>query len=148
MLYGTVTFEDITLEWMASFLPSVTQTEQELGERRAILIGTGDPSGLPRDEVRFEGVRFAYPGTDQEVFSGLDLAITANRSMAIVGANGAGKTTLVKLLARLHEPTAGGIFVDGIDIASLKPDEWQRRIAVVFQDFARFPLPTSASVPI
>jgi ATP-binding cassette subfamily B protein len=146
MLYGTVTFEDITLEWMASFLPYITQTERELAARRAELIGSGDPSGLPRHEVRFEGVRFTYPGGDREVFSGLDLAIAANRSTAIVGANGAGKTTLVKLLARLHEPTAGRIAVDGTDVASLEADAWQRRIAVVFQDFARYPLAASDNI--
>jgi ATP-binding cassette subfamily B protein len=131
---------------MASFLPYLTQTERELAARRATLIGTGDPSGLPRHEIRFEGVRFAYPGSDREVFSGLDLAIAANRSTAIVGANGAGKTTLVKLLARLHEPAAGRITADRIDIASLKADAWQRRIAVVFQDFARYPLPAADNV--
>jgi ATP-binding cassette subfamily B protein len=146
MLYGTVTFEDITLEWMASFLPYITSTEQQLAERRATLVGSGDPSDLPRSEVRFEGVHFAYPGSDRDVFSGLELAIAANRSTAIVGANGAGKTTVVKLLARLHEPTAGRITVDGIDISSLQADAWQRRIAVVFQDFARYPLAAADNV--
>jgi ATP-binding cassette subfamily B protein len=146
MLYGTVTFEDITLELMASFLPYVTQTEAHLAARRTALAGAADPSGLPRREVRFEGVHFAYPGAAQEVFSGLDLTITAGRSTAVVGANGAGKTTLVKLLARLHEPTAGRITADGIALATLRADEWQRRIAVVFQDFARYPLPASDNI--
>jgi ATP-binding cassette subfamily B protein len=146
MVYGTVTFEDISLEWMASFLPYLTETERELTTRRTALQGAGDPSGLPRREIRFESVRFAYPGSDHDVFSALDLAIAANRSTAIVGANGAGKTTLVKLLARLHEPTAGRITADGDDIASLQADAWQRRLAVVFQDFARYPLSAADNV--
>jgi ATP-binding cassette subfamily B protein len=53
---------------------------------------------------------------------------------------------MVKLLARLHEPTAGRISVDGTEIASLRADAWQRRIAVVFQDFARYPLPATDNV--
>jgi ATP-binding cassette subfamily B protein len=74
------------------------------------------------------------------VFDGLDLELRAGRSTALVGINGAGKTTLVKLLARLHDPVSGQILVDGTDLALLRPDEWQRQVAVVFQDFAHYPL--------
>jgi ATP-binding cassette subfamily B protein len=90
--------------------------------------------------VRFEGARFRYPGADRDVFSGLDLVLRAGRSTAPVGINGAGKTTLVKLLARLHDPTSGRIVVDGADLTSLRAAEWQRQVAVVFQDFAHYPL--------
>ena len=55
----------------------------------------------------FEGVAFAYPGSDRAVLDELDLTIPAGASLAIVGLNGAGKTTLVKLLARLYEPHRG-----------------------------------------
>ena len=89
--------------------------------------------------MRFESIAFAYPGAPTEVFSRLDLVIPAGRSTAIVGLNGAGKTTLVKLLTGLHEPTGGRITVDGIDLATLEPSAWQRRVAVVFQDFVRYP---------
>ncbi len=85
-------------------------------------------------------MRFRYPGADRDVFSGLDLVLRAGRSTALVGINGAGKTTLVKLLARLHDPTSGRILVDGADLAQLRPAEWQRQVAVVFQDFAHYPL--------
>jgi ATP-binding cassette subfamily B protein len=74
------------------------------------------------------------------VLRDLDLFIPAGRSLAIVGENGAGKTTLVKLLARLYEPTAGCILVDGVDLRRLDPDAWRARIAAGFQDFARFEL--------
>jgi ATP-binding cassette subfamily B protein len=57
-----------------------------------------------------------------------------------VGENGAGKTTLVKLLARLYDPAAGRITVDGIDLRQLEPTAWHARIAAVFQDFAQFEL--------
>jgi ATP-binding cassette subfamily B protein len=74
------------------------------------------------------------------VFAGLDLVLRAGRSTALVGINGAGKTTLVKLLARLHDPDSGRILVDGIDLLRVRPAEWQRQVAVVFQDFAHYPL--------
>ena len=45
--------------------------------------------------------------------------MNAERSSGIVGLNGAAKTTLVKLLSRLHEPTGGGIGVDGADLRAM-----------------------------
>jgi ATP-binding cassette subfamily B protein len=63
-----------------------------------------------------------------------------------VGANGAGKTTLVKLLARLHDPTAGRISIDGLPLDELDPAAWQRKVAVVFQDFVHLPLTAAENI--
>src|SRR5207253_5250780 len=70
----------------------------------------------------------------------VDLSIRAGQSLAIVGENGAGKTTLVNLLCGFYQPTAGRILVDGVDLAELDKRAWQRRIAAVFQEFAKYPL--------
>lgn len=104
------------------------------------------PVGAPRTAITFEDVRFAYPGSDRAILSGLSLRIDAGRSTAIVGLNGAGKTTLVKLLARLYEPTGGRITVDGADLARLNPQAWQRRLAAIFQDFVRYELDAAANI--
>ena len=108
--------------------------------------GTIDAGQMPRRAICFEGVRFAYPGRDRPVFDGLDLTIEAGTSLAIVGVNGAGKTTLIKLLARLHEPQAGAIRVDGTPLSELHPEGWRRRLAVIFQDFVRYELPATDNV--
>ena len=97
-------------------------------------------AGLPERVIRFEGVRFRYPGRDEDVFDGLDLDIAAGQSLAIVGTNGVGKTTLIKLLARLYDVDGGRITVDGIDVRDLDPAEWQRRVAAIFQDFVQYPV--------
>ena len=104
------------------------------------------PTDAPARSIRFEGVRFAYPGRDDFVYDGLDLEIEAGRSLAIVGENGAGKTTLVKLLARLYDPTAGRITVDGVPVTDLDPAQWQRRVAALFQDYLQFQLPARDNV--
>jgi ATP-binding cassette subfamily B protein len=107
--------------------------------------GDGNAEGLPREEIRFERVGFAYPGS-APVLRGLDLTIPAGRSLAIVGLNGAGKTTLVKLLARLYEPDEGRILVDGAELRSLPARAWRRRLGAVFQDFVHYELPVADNV--
>lgn len=58
--------------------------------------------------------------------------------MALVGENGAGKTTLVKILAKMYEPVAGRVRIDGADLARMPAAEWRSRLAGAFQDFHRF----------
>ncbi|MFI9330081.1 ABC transporter ATP-binding protein [Kitasatospora sp. NPDC052868] len=89
--------------------------------------------------VRFEDVSFGYPGASRKILDGLDLEIRPGEVLAVVGANGEGKTTLIKLLAGLHTPTRGRITVAGTDLTELDIEDWRRRIAVVFQDFLRYP---------
>jgi ATP-binding cassette subfamily B protein len=89
--------------------------------------------------IRFEDVVFRYPGSDHPVLNGLTLTLRPGETVAIVGENGAGKTTFVKLLGGLYRPDAGRITVDGVDLADLDVTAWRRRLAVLFQDFVRYP---------
>jgi ATP-binding cassette subfamily B protein len=91
--------------------------------------------------VRFEQVKFSYPGTSREILSGVDLQIAPGEMLAIVGLNGAGKSTLMKLLSGLYAPDSGRITADGRSIAEYGLPEWRRKITVVFQDFVRYQLP-------
>lgn len=146
MLGGTVTFEDISLEWQLSSLPELDGVEDDLSARRLELGGGASPEGRPQEAIRFQSVSFAYPGATRDVFTSLDLTIPAGRSTAIVGANGAGKTTLVKLLARLHDPGGGRITIDGEPLDSFDAAAWQRKVAVVFQDFTHLPLTVAENI--
>jgi ATP-binding cassette subfamily B protein len=120
--------------------------QQAVPEAVVALEGTRPADGLPRSAIRFEGVRFRYPGNPDEVYAGLDLEIEAGRSLAVVGQNGAGKTTLIKLLTRLHDPTGGRITVDGTDLREIDPAAWQRRVAAIFQDFVPYKLSAADNV--
>jgi ATP-binding cassette subfamily B protein len=98
--------------------------------------------------IRFEHVSFAYPGTERLVLEDVNLELPAGAVVAIVGENGAGKSTLVKLLAKLYEPKAGRILIDGVDLARMPPDEWRGRLAGAFQDFFRFEFRARHSVGV
>lgn len=69
------------------------------------------------------------------------LSIKAGEITALVGLSGSGKTTLIQLIAGLIKPTSGTIEVDGTivfnDTINLSPQ--QRKVGVVFQDYALFP---------
>jgi len=130
----------------ASALAQLEAMQDAAGQVGGVVGGTASAGELPRQKICFEGVRFGYPGRDPPVFAALDLEIEAGRSLAIVGENGAGKTTLVKLLARLYDPDAGRITVDGIDLRELSPGSWHRRISAIFQDFTQFELSAEDNV--
>jgi ATP-binding cassette subfamily B protein len=97
------------------------------------------PARLNRG-IRLERVSFAYPGTSRLVLDDVSLELPAGAVVAVVGENGAGKSTLVKLFAKLYEPTAGAIYVDGEPLARIATDAWRARLAGAFQDFFRFEL--------
>ena len=100
------------------------------------------------DGFALQGVSFAYPGTDALVLKDVNLELPAGAVVALVGENGAGKTTLVKLLAKMYEPTAGRILVDGEDLSRVAALEWRERLAGAFQDFFRFEFQAGRTVGI
>ena len=121
-----------------------------LEDYAASLVASADlpvPAHLARG-IRFEHVSFAYPGTDRLVLEGVNLDLPAGAVVAIVGENGAGKSTLVKLLAKLYEPRAGRILIDGVDLTRMPAEEWRRRLAGAFQDFFRFEFRARHSVGV
>ena len=129
------------------YLPSAIRVlDLPRADPRLDVSGTRSAVGLPRTGLRFEGVRFAYPGTSRPVLDGLDLHIAPGSSVALVGENGAGKTTLVKLLCRFYDPTEGRITLDGVDIREFDLASLRRRLAVIFQDFVRYQLPARDNV--
>jgi ATP-binding cassette, subfamily B, bacterial len=144
MQVGGVSAADVTLEQMLAAVPDLDNLVTRLRAPGTLpsggTAGRREAEGPPESGIRFESVGYRYPGGGAPVFTGLDLELAAGRSLALVGVNGAGKTTLVTLLARLREPSAGRITVDGTDLRDLDARSWQRRVAVVNQDFGRYPL--------
>ena len=86
-----------------------------------------------RGELEFRGVEFSYPGASDPVLRDLTFAAHPGQTTAIVGSTGAGKTTLVNLVPRLFDATAGGVYVDGVDVRRLDPETLWARIGLVPQ---------------
>ena len=85
--------------------------------------------------LRFEDLRFAYPGSEDEpAVDGVTFEVPAGATVALVGATGAGKSTVLKLLMRFLDPDAGRILMDGHDVAAHDPASLRRRIGYVAQE--------------
>ncbi len=91
-----------------------------------------------RDGFEFRNVGFAYPGSSHMVVENINFRLEAQEKIALIGENGAGKTTLVKLLARLYDPIAGQILLDGIDLREYQVEDLRKEIGVIFQDYMRY----------
>jgi len=87
-----------------------------------------------RGEVQFENVDFHYADDPTPVLQGINLHIQPGETVALVGETGAGKSTLVKLISRFHDPVAGSIRIDGIDLRQVTQASLRRQMGVVLQD--------------
>ena len=92
-----------------------------------------DPATV-RGEVRLDGVSFRYAGADRDALAGVSVDVPAGSSLALVGHTGSGKSTLAALVARLHDPTAGRVTIDGVDVRDLDPEVLASIVGVVSQE--------------
>ncbi|MER6585478.1 ABC transporter ATP-binding protein [Micromonospora chalcea] len=92
-----------------------------------------DPA-TARGHLRIEDVTFSYPGSDTAALAGVSLDVPAGTSLALVGETGSGKSTLAALISRLHDPDAGRITIEGIDLRDLRPADLAAVVGVVSQE--------------
>ncbi len=107
---------------------------------------------LPQDAMRatqapardahivFEGLQKQYQGPAGPVaaLSDVSFSIARGEVFGIIGRSGAGKSTLLRSINMLERPSAGRVFVDGVDVGSLDEDalvDLRRRIGMIFQHF-------------
>lgn len=84
-------------------------------------------------QVRFEHVEFAYtPG--KPVLHGISFDATPGTVTALVGSSGSGKSTIISLLCAFHNPTAGKILVDGLDLSKVDLNTYRSQLGVVLQE--------------
>ena len=100
-----------------------------------------DDAAVTRPELRPEDIHgrvelrnlsFAYGG--ERVLDGVTASIDQGQTVAIVGPTGSGKSTLLSLIARLHDPPPGSVFVDGVDIREMPLATLRGAIGFVSQE--------------
>src|SRR5512135_2395310 len=77
----------------------------------------------------------------KKVLRGVNLEIDRGETMVVIGQSGSGKSVLLKHLIGMMKPDQGRIFIDDVDITTLKPEALQkilRRFGMLFQGAALF----------
>jgi len=151
---GAFTMLAVAFQRSRAYISSILSSFNDISEQAMFLTDLFDffdmkpsihskPDALPaprsiRDGFEFRNVDFAYPGSDRLVVQNINFRLYPSEKIALIGENGAGKTTLVKLLARLYDPTAGSILLDGVDLREYRIEDLRREIGVIFQDYMRY----------
>ena len=85
------------------------------------------------NNIEFKNVEFEYL-ENQPVLKNLNLTVTKNETLAVVGNSGGGKSTLVNLIPRFYDIKSGSITIDGVDVRKFTLKSLRNNISMVFQD--------------
>ncbi|WP_189935248.1 ABC transporter ATP-binding protein [Streptomyces sulfonofaciens] len=99
-------------------------------------------------EIAVRDLVFRYEEAAQDALRGVSLTLRRGEVVALVGYNGSGKTTLAKVLSGLYLPTTGSVTWDGVPTGDLDPDAMWSHVALVPQDYARWPLTARENITL
>lgn len=132
---------------------SLQETSLHINDlRRFLNSGMKDSANhLDRDvstleEVTFQNVCFAYPGSNKNAIDNVSLSFRKGERIAVVGENGSGKTTLIKMLLRLYEPCSGEILYNGHPINEYNLPAYQKQFGTLFQGYRLFAMSVAKNV--
>jgi ABC-type multidrug transport system fused ATPase/permease subunit len=110
------------------------EKEEELDEIKVL-----PENEIVHGRISFRDLSFRYPSRpDEEVLRNINMAISENQLIALVGSSGAGKTTIASLIMRLHEPTSGELLFDNRNSREFSLSSIRSQIALVPQDVFLF----------
>ena len=87
-----------------------------------------------RGRIELRNVYFRYSECDADVLENITLTIEPGEFVTIMGPSGGGKTTLIKIMLGLLEPTAGGIFIDGVPLPTMGWRAYREQVGAVMQE--------------
>lgn len=130
---------NLFLEQLFSYLDMKTESKQQMDLPRRKL-------QHPISHIEFRQIRFRYPQTDHYALDGISFQLKTGETLAIVGPNGSGKSTLIKILTQMYTDFEGEYRINGISVKEYDPDEINRRIGSVFQDFVKYEMPLRQNI--
>ncbi len=126
----------VSQDWMLA-THALGDIEEILAEKP--LVETDNPQKPKNHSIEFEGVYFDYEKTDDEhVLNDVNLRISENETVALVGPSGGGKTTIASLIPRFWDVDEGSIKVGEVDVRNISTKELMENISFVFQNTTLF----------
>jgi len=134
-----LTWPMMALGWVTNLIQRASASMRRINgilrEVPEITTQTGSsPRGAIRGEIRVRNLTFCYPGGGNPALEGIDLAIEAGRTVAIVGGVGSGKSTLLHTIPRLVETERGMVLIDEIPIHDIDLKDLRGSIGFVTQE--------------
>ena len=114
-------------------LDAVIALPNEIDQRTHALI-----PGTLENGIRFERSHFSYGAGDQAALEIEQIEIKPGEKVGVIGGIGSGKSTLLKLASGLYFPSAGKVFIGGIDMTMISPDVLREKIAYLPQEIHLF----------
>jgi ATP-binding cassette subfamily B protein len=146
MLIGPMRMLGTALGMSQRAIASGNRLFEVLDREPEILSPPGAPELPPGDgHVALRDVSLSY-GAGDPALEDVGLEVEAGRVVALVGPSGSGKTSLVALLARLYDPTAGSVAIDGADLRDVDLSSLRRQIAFVADDSFLFSASIAANI--
>lgn len=137
IMIAALTFPILSLGWIMSLMQQgisaltrinyiLDQPEEECKDLQKLT----DPSLT----FAVKNLDYTYPGSAEKILNNINLTIKQGQTIGITGKIGSGKSTLLMVLTGLLKPEPGKVFINGIDICSLNPENVYEKISVVSQD--------------
>ena len=117
-------------------------------DHRPIAEQAGTVPAASLEDLSVRDVTMAYPDREKPAVDGVSLRIRAGETVAFVGENGSGKSTLAAMIAGLRTPDSGEIRWNGRPLAAYVPEGLPGRIAVVTQEYHKWPFTAATNIAI
>jgi ATP-binding cassette, subfamily B, bacterial MsbA len=125
----------VNFVWMQALLASYDRLHEIFQTKNDVIDGENVVDSFKKNLV-FENVSFSYGQI--EVLSNISFELSKGEVLAIVGPSGSGKSTLTDLILRLVDPQEGAIFVDDINLKTLRSIDYRKNFGVVAQESLLF----------
>ena len=127
----------IMMSFLLSLLPRVFASMERINEVLEYeATKTGGEKILSEEifDIEARDLSFSYPDASLKVLKDINFHVKKGETLGIIGGTGSGKSTLLRLILQFYEPGEGQLFVNGIDIKSLKNFELREEISYVPQE--------------
>ena len=119
---------------------ALTDMENMFSLLEVSTVSKDDLEDMPQSnnaDIRFDKVSFDYD-VRRTIIKDISFTVPNGKKVAIVGPTGAGKSTISRLLFKLYDPKAGGIYINNINISKISQESLRQIIGVVPQDTVLF----------